>query len=261
MCTSSIGTPSYRLRSVSARMLVGPARRARPAQAAVDQARQARAVERHALAVVDHVHGSARRPPFRRLASAARSLRALLAVQHVGARDLVLARRASAPARPGPGCPRYGRCRRRLAAQQRADHVSVSSSTISRDARRGRALRAVHREERLGHRDRDLVRLEADHRAVAADDLICGFTRPRGKAKTDAQRAQLGWRRSAQDPVLLRAGVRRRRAQEIPRRTPQFPSSGPLGHPTQGTFGLSRQVSWLAGSQRPSGLPRALRSQ
>ena len=49
--------------------------------------------------------------------------------------------------------------------------ASVSFDLLAHAGAR-RALAAVDREERLGHRDRDLRRLEADHRAVAADDLV-----------------------------------------------------------------------------------------
>jgi len=38
--------------------------------------------------------------------------------------------------------------------------------------RAGGTLAAVDREERLGHRDRDLRRLESDDRTVAADHLV-----------------------------------------------------------------------------------------
>ena len=92
-------------------------------------------------------------------------------------------RRASGRARPGPARPRCGRCRRpdASAAAPRTT-ASVRPSTVSRTLRRGRALRAVDGEERLHHRDRDLVRLERHDGAVAANDLVA-LVRRRGRRR------------------------------------------------------------------------------
>ena len=108
---------------------------------------------------------------------------ALLAVEHVGARHVVLARAHQRELdlvldvldMEGPAL--------RLAAQQRAEHRVGQAGDQLADARRGRALRAVDREERLGHRHRDLRRLEAHHRAVAADHLVVGVRAARRAAR------------------------------------------------------------------------------
>jgi hypothetical protein len=65
----------------------------------------------------------------------------------------------------------------RLAAHQRChDHLRELLDQLAH-ARRCRALPAVDGEEGLGHRDRDLRRLETDHCAIAADDLVIGDRR------------------------------------------------------------------------------------
>ena len=55
---------------------------------------------------------------------------------------------------------------------RRADDGVGELGDLLAHARGRGALAAVDGEERLGHRDRDLRRLEADHRAVAADHLV-----------------------------------------------------------------------------------------
>jgi hypothetical protein len=86
----------------------------------------------------------------------------------------------------------------RLAAHQRADRRVGQARDQLADARRRRALRAVHREERLGHGDADLGRLEADHRAVPADHLVLGI----GAARRRLDR-QFGCGRAPRRDVVL----------------------------------------------------------
>jgi hypothetical protein len=52
-----------------------------------------------------------------------------------------------------------------LTPHQRADHIFGQRRHLLAHARRSCALPAVDRDERLGHRDRDLRRLETDHGA------------------------------------------------------------------------------------------------
>ena len=149
------------------------------------------------------------------------------------------ARRASARVRPGPGCPRYGRCGRcRRGASGSATICSVRSATTSCTRREAAALLALDGEEGLGQRDRDLGGIERRHRAVAADDLVsrlrdrtcrlCGRRRKSGTG-TDATVSMRG-ETSAQTPFVLGAEAgriacrkprrRSRRPQAIHRDTP-----------------------------------------
>ena len=99
-------------------------------------------------------------------------LRAALAVEHVGAGDLVLAAAHQRELDLVLDFLDVDRAAFGLALHQRVDDGVGELHDFVAHARAGRALAAVDREERLGHRDRDLRRLEADHRAVAADHLV-----------------------------------------------------------------------------------------
>ena len=133
-------------------------------------------VERLPLPVLDHVQlrpGAARflRGLFLRALLGPES-RALLAVQHVGAGDVVLARAHQREFHLVLDVFDMEGAALGLPAHQRVHHAGGQVRHQLADARRGGALAAAHREVGLGHRHRDLGRLEADHRAVAADDLV-----------------------------------------------------------------------------------------
>ena len=174
--TSSIATPSYRSLSVALRMRSGSTS-ARPVARLLDEVGEALEVERLPDAVlgdVDDVLGGLALV----LALGVRALlRALLAIEHVRARDFVL---AAAHERQldlvldflDVDGAAFG-----LALDERDNDGVGEVGDLLAHARRSGALAAVHGEERLGHRDGDLGRLEADHRPVAADDLVLRETR------------------------------------------------------------------------------------
>ncbi len=99
-------------------------------------------------------------------------LGALFPVQDIGARDFVLARTHQRELdlvldvfyMEGPAP--------RLAAYQCADDGVGQRGYELPDPRRRGALPAFNGKKRLGHRDGNLAGLEADYRAVAADDLV-----------------------------------------------------------------------------------------
>jgi len=85
--------------------------------------------------------------------------------------------------------------------QQRThDHLGQPLDRFAH-ARRCRALRAMDREEGFHQRDRDLVRLEPHHRAVAADDLITGESRGRRTAGRNGARSDIAFRRDRLDSL------------------------------------------------------------
>ena len=136
----------------------------------LDQRAQRRHVQRHALAAVDDVQLG--RPGRRRRGLARALLRAPLPVQHVGARDLVVAAAHEAEFDVVLDVLDVEGAAAGARAQQRAHDGRGELVDRLAHAGRGRALGAVHGEEGLHQRHRDLVRLEADHGAVAADDLV-----------------------------------------------------------------------------------------
>ncbi len=99
-------------------------------------------------------------------------LRALLAIEHVRTRGLVLAAAHQGQLDLVLDFLDVDRAAFRLALDERHDDGVGEDGDLLADARRCGALAAVHGEERLGHRDGDLGRLEADHGPVAADDLV-----------------------------------------------------------------------------------------
>ena len=113
------------------------------------------------------ISGSARRGGCG-LALRGTLLRAPLAVEHVGARDLVVAAAHQAELDLVLHVLDVERAAARARAQQRAHDRSVSPSTVSRTLADAAPCVPCDREERLHQRDRDLVRLERDDRAVAA---------------------------------------------------------------------------------------------
>ena len=147
LCTSSIGTPSYRFFSVSPEDRVGSTPRRRgPRRRPRSGLRSAVDVERTRSAVLDHVQHRLRG----RGLSSARLLRARAARAPRGRarrRGRPRARpSASARARPGPGCPRCGRCRR--CGWRRISALTTPVGQLRHqlaDARRRRALAAVRR--------------------------------------------------------------------------------------------------------------------
>ena len=138
----------------------------------VDQALQVVQVQRDALAAVEHVQRGRLGRFLRALLGAL--LRAALAVQHVGAGDLVVAAAHQAQFDLVLHVLDVEGAAARARTHQRADHGLGQLVHGLAHAGRGRALRAVHRQEGLHHRDGDLVRLERHHGAVAPDDLVVG---------------------------------------------------------------------------------------
>jgi hypothetical protein len=104
-------------------------------------------------------------------------LRALLAIQDIGARDLVLAAAHERELHLVLDLLDVDRAAFGLALHQRAHDGVGQARHLVADARAGGTLAAVDGQERLGHGDGDLGRLEADHGAVAADDLVLGVAR------------------------------------------------------------------------------------
>jgi hypothetical protein len=178
------------LRRVSARIGSACTSAPRPAQADSTSAAQRAHVQRHALAAVgDEQFGSAAPAPGDLLARAL--LRAALAVQHVGARHLVVATAHQAQLDMVLHVLDVEGAAARPRAQQRAHHGLGQPLDRLAHARRCRALRAVHGQEGLHQGHRDLVRLERDHRAVAADDLVARVGAGRRRAWLHGNRGRL----------------------------------------------------------------------
>jgi hypothetical protein len=109
-----------------------------------------------------------------RLALLGAFLRAAVAVQHVGARDVVVAAAHQAEFDLVLHVLDVEGAAARTRTHQRADDGLREHVDGFAHAGRSRALRAVHGQEGLHHRDGDLVRLEGDDGAVAANDLVVG---------------------------------------------------------------------------------------
>jgi hypothetical protein len=139
---------------------------------ALDQRAQRVHVQRHALAVLDDVQVGRLHDGRRTLARTL--LRSTLAVQHVGARHLVMAAAHQAEFDLVLHVLDVEGAAARAAAQQGAHDAAGELLDRLAHAGRSRALRAVHRQKGLHQRDRDLVGLEADDGAVAPDDLVRG---------------------------------------------------------------------------------------
>jgi hypothetical protein len=104
-------------------------------------------------------------------------LGAPLAVEHVGTRDLVVTAAHQAKLDLVLHVLDVERAAARAGAEQAAHHRFGQRIHRLAHARRGRTLRAVHGEECLHQSDGDLVRLERDDAAVAAQDLVAGIRR------------------------------------------------------------------------------------
>ncbi len=131
----------------------------------------ARHVERNATAFLDH-RQRRRRRRGRRLPRRGALLRTPFAVQHVSTRHVV---RAVAHQREFDLVLHVFDMERtagRLPAQQCRDDAGGELLHLFADRRRRSALAAAHGDERLGHRHRDLRRLERHDRAIATDDLV-----------------------------------------------------------------------------------------
>jgi len=98
--------------------------------------------------------------------------RALLAIEHVRPRHLVLARAHHRELDLVLDVLDMEGAARRMAAHERLDHGLSECLHLVAHARARRGGVARHREECLGHGDRDLVGLEAHDRAIAPDDLV-----------------------------------------------------------------------------------------
>ena len=147
---------------------------AQPATGVGQQRGETRGVERLLLAVLDHVQRNVGGTGGFLCGTL---LRALFAVQHVGARDFVLARAHQRQfdlvldVLDVEGAAVGG------APQQGGGHLAGDGLDQLADARRRRGLSALHRDEGLGHGNGDLVRRKTDHRAVTTDDLVVGVAR------------------------------------------------------------------------------------
>ena len=136
-----------------------------------DEGLELRGIER--LLGASHQHVDAR---LARLGGLLHALGAfagtLLAIQHVGARDLVLARAHHRELDLVLHVLDVERAARGVPPHERGDHRLRERGHLVAHARARRGGVARDREERLGHRHRDLVGLEAHDRAIAPDDLV-----------------------------------------------------------------------------------------
>jgi hypothetical protein len=141
----------------------------------LDQRAQAVAVERHAAVAVDHVQHRL----FGRRIDGVLLLRTfggtLLAVEHVGAGDVMLRRAHQRQFDLILDVFDMEGAAVRQAAHQRIDDRSREHGDLLAHTRRRSALPAVHCQKGLGHRDRYLGRLERHDGAVATDDLVIGM--------------------------------------------------------------------------------------
>jgi len=99
----------------------------------------------------------------------------LLAVKHVSAGYLVLARAHQRQLDLVLDVFNMEGAAAGLAPRQSGDHSFGQPGNQFANARRGRTLTAFNRQKRLGHGNRDLARVETDHRAVAANDAVFGI--------------------------------------------------------------------------------------
>jgi hypothetical protein len=143
----------------------------------------------NALAAVEHVE--LRRDRGFRLGLLGAFLRASVAVQNVGAGDVVVAPAHQAQFHLVLHVLDVERAAARAGSHQRAhDCLRQHVHGLAHAGRRG-ALRAVHGKEGLHHGDGNLVRLERNHGAIAANDLVVGERVGGGLGG----RGQRGWHR------------------------------------------------------------------
>jgi hypothetical protein len=138
--------------------------------------RQTLEIERLANAVLDDVDGVLGLLRLALLRGGA-LLGALFAIQDVRARDFMLAAAHERELDLILDLLDVDRAAFGLALHEGRDDQVRQTADLVANARAGRALAAVHGQERLGHGDGDLGRLEADHRPVAADNLVLGEAR------------------------------------------------------------------------------------
>ncbi|MNS79252.1 hypothetical protein D3C72_1129010 [compost metagenome] len=147
-----------------------------------DQALELVQVQRHALAVVEHVQ---RRCGGHVLLALLRTfLGAAFAVQHVGARDFMVAAAHQAELDLVLHVFDVEGAAARTRADHGADHALRQRVDGLAHAGGSRALGAVHRQEGLHHRDGDLVRFEGNDGAVAANDLVVREVLTGGRARS-----------------------------------------------------------------------------
>ncbi|KAF1056411.1 MAG: hypothetical protein GAK34_00304 [Delftia tsuruhatensis] len=143
----------------------------------LDQGQQAGLVQRNALAVVGHMqHGGGRGRSggsgLGGLLLLGTLLVAAVAVQHVGARHVVVAAAHQAQLDLVLHVFNMEGAAARTRAQQGAHHGLGELVHGLAHAGGGSALGAAHGQEGLGQRDGDLLRGEGHHVAAAADDLV-----------------------------------------------------------------------------------------
>ena len=173
--TSSIGTPSYRSLSVICRIRAGSTARPSPSQESLISP-VSRSMSSGWVCPSSTTLMHVRRGRRLRLALPGALARPLFAIQHVGARHFVLARAHQGEFDLVLDVFDVEGAAVGLPAHQRVDHGLGKRLDQLANAGRRSTLAAVDREERLGHRNRDLARLEGDHGAVAADDLVLRVT-------------------------------------------------------------------------------------
>ena len=141
----------------------------------LDQPVERRHVERHPLAAFGDVQCRLARRGVLHLLGAL--LGTTLAIEHVGARHLVVAAAHQAKFHLVLHVLDVEGATTGARTQQRSHHGLGERVDGFAHAGRSGTLRPVDRKERLHQRDRDLVRLEHDHGAVASDDLVARVRR------------------------------------------------------------------------------------
>ncbi len=101
-------------------------------------------------------------------------LRALFAIQHIGARDVMLARAHQRQFDLVLDVFNMEGAAVGAVANQRVDGLAGQRFDQFAHTRGRGALSAIDGQEGLGHGDGDLAGLKANHRAIAADDVVAG---------------------------------------------------------------------------------------
>ena len=152
-----------------------------------NQALQAAHVQRHALAVLDHMQLEGHRCGGGRLLGAL--LCALFAVQHIGAGNFVVAAAHQRQFHMVLHVFNLEGAAARARAHQRAHDSLRQAVNGFAHAGRRRALRAVHCQKSLHHGHGNFVGFKRHHSAVAPDDLVVGQRVGRRNGRTRWARA------------------------------------------------------------------------
>ena len=177
MRTSSIGTPSYRSFSVACSITPASTARPRPSHDSCTSAVSFAISSGRDLPFFGDIDQRLRRGLRLRFALFGAFLRALLAIQHVSARRFVLAGAHQREFDLILDVLDVERAAIGLTPHECADHGLGQFDNEFAHARRRRTLATVNGNEGLGHRDRNLGRLEADHCAIAANPFSIALCR------------------------------------------------------------------------------------